>query len=161
MQTDWICCAASGFGNNDCVASMTSSDHKSSNESIVLFDGHCNLCNSSVQFILKKERNSRLLFASLQSEAGQKILSAFNYPSTYLDSVLLIENSILYSESGAALRITKYLKAPWSWLQIFWIIPAFLRNGLYRFIAKRRLHWFGQSQSCWVMTPEWKTRFIQ
>ena len=161
MRTGWICCAALGYGNNDCVTLMTSLDQTSSIEPIVLFDGYCNLCNRGVRFILKKERNSNLHFASLQSEVGKRILFEFNYPNNYQDSVLFLESGILYSESNAALRIAKNLKSPWSWLQVLWVIPAFLRNGLYRFIAKRRFHWFGRSQSCWVMTPEWKARFKQ
>jgi predicted DCC family thiol-disulfide oxidoreductase YuxK len=127
---------------------------------IVLFDGACNLCNKSVQYILEKERGPRLYFASLQSDFGVSLLKEFNFPADYRDSVLLYENDKLWSESGAALKIASYLKAPWSWLRILWIIPNFLRNWLYRFVAKRRIRWFGSAESCWVMQSSWRERFL-
>ena len=139
---------------------MTAVVHQWNQASVVLFDGHCNLCNKSVQFILEREKDATVLFTSLQSETGKEILREFSYPEDYRDSVLFLENGKLYDESGAALRVAKYLKAPWSWLRIFWIVPDFLRNAIYRFIAKRRLRWFGSTDSCWIMKKEWKERFL-
>jgi predicted DCC family thiol-disulfide oxidoreductase YuxK len=127
---------------------------------IILFDGQCNLCNKSVQFILKHERNQELQFVSLQSEQGTKILSDQGYPENYTESVLFLKNNKLYKESKAALKISAYLKFPWNALRVFYIVPTFLRNWVYRYIAKNRLHWFGKTDSCWVMTPEYKSRFL-
>lgn len=130
------------------------------NRPIVLFDGNCNLCNKSVQFILEKERNAELHFTSLQSENGKALLRQFNYSEDYQESVLFYETGQLYNESRAALKIARYLKAPWSWLRVFWIVPGFMRNWAYRFVAKRRIKWFGSTESCWVMQKEWKGRFL-
>lgn len=139
---------------------MSEVKHGWNQAAVVLFDGHCNLCNKSVQFILEREKDSTLLFTSLQSEAGRQILEQHGFPVDYRDSVLFLENGKLYVESAAALRIANYLKAPWSWLRVFWIVPSFLRNFVYRFIAKRRLKWFGSTDSCWVMRQEWRERFL-
>lgn len=127
---------------------------------IVIFDGACNLCNKSVQFILEKERGASLHFTSLQSEKGKELLRQFNYSEDYQESVLFYENGKLYNESRAALKIARYLKAPWSWFSVFWIVPGFMRNWVYRFVANRRIKWFGKTESCWVMQAEWKGRFL-
>lgn len=127
---------------------------------IVLFDGHCNLCNKSVQFILERERKSDLYFASLQSDFGQTLLKAHGYPDDFVGSVLFFDGEKMFEQSRAALKIAKHLKFPWSMVRIFWIVPNFLRDVIYRYIAKNRLRWFGQTESCWVMTPEYKARFL-
>lgn len=131
-----------------------------SEKAIIFFDGHCNLCNKSVQFILKKERASVLYFASLQSEFAKTILLRLSLPEDYTDSVLLYEKGHLYKESEAAIRIAKYLKSPWSWARIIRVVPTFLRNWVYRIIAKKRLKWFGSTDSCWIMQTAWRERFI-
>lgn len=129
-------------------------------KNIVLFDGHCNLCNKSVQFILQHERNNQLHFASLQSEFGQSILKKFGFPENYTDSVLFYQNDQLHQQSTAALKISTNLRFPWRLVQIAYIIPRFLRDAIYRYVAKNRLRWFGKSDSCWIMTKEWKERFL-
>lgn len=131
-----------------------------SNRKVVLFDGHCNLCNKSVQFILERERNSELSFASLQSAFGQTLLKSHGYPADFVDSVLFFDGEKMFEQSRAALKIAKHLKFPWSMVRIFWIVPNFLRDILYRYIARNRLRWFGSTDSCWVMTKEWKERFL-
>jgi predicted DCC family thiol-disulfide oxidoreductase YuxK len=127
---------------------------------LVLFDGHCNLCNKSVQFILNHERKPELFFASLQSDIGQAILKEHHFPANYTDSVLFFQNEQLFQQSTAALKISRYLRFPWRMVRMGYIIPRFLRDVIYRYVAKNRLRWFGETDSCWVMTKEWKERFL-
>ena len=128
---------------------------------IILFDGICNLCNQSVQFIIEHDKNNQFLFASLQSEFGQKFLKENNLNSTQFDSVIFIEDGNFYTKSSAALRISKYLDGLISWLNIFMIIPKPLRDLVYSFIAKNRYRWFGKQESCWLPTPALKTKFLE
>lgn len=127
----------------------------------LLFDGVCNLCSGAVQFILAHERpNSPLRFTSLQSDAGQALLQHAGLRTDFLESLVLIDNGRAYTESSAALRTAAYLKAPWRWVRLFLIIPYFLRDPIYRWIARNRYRWFGQKTECWLPTPDLKARFL-
>lgn len=130
------------------------------NQPVILFDGMCNLCNSSVLFIIKRDPKSRFYFAHLQSDFGHGQVKKFGLPETELDSVLLIRAGKLYQKSNAALEIARHLNGLWSALYIFKIIPSFLRDGLYTWIANNRYQWFGKKDACMIPTPELKTRFI-
>jgi predicted DCC family thiol-disulfide oxidoreductase YuxK len=127
---------------------------------IILFDGVCNLCNHSVQFIIKHDQHALFSFASLQSEAAAHLLGEFNLSSNQLDSVVYIDGNKLYTESTAALKIANHLKAPWKFASIFIIIPKPLRNFFYKIIAKNRYKWFGKQSECMIPTPDMKKRFI-
>jgi predicted DCC family thiol-disulfide oxidoreductase YuxK len=127
---------------------------------IVLFDGVCNLCNSSVQFILKRNKKNRFVFGSLQGKTGQSYLQQFNLPATAFNSFMLIENGKLYTRSTAVLRMLKHLGGAWQLLYAFIIIPAFIRDAIYNFIARNRYKWFGKQESCWLPTPELKSKFL-
>ncbi|NMM50202.1 thiol-disulfide oxidoreductase DCC family protein [Marinigracilibium pacificum] len=115
---------------------------------VILFDGVCNLCNSWVQFVVKRDNNKRFAFASLQSELGQKVLSQVGMPTDQFISVLLVRNGKVYSKSRAALEIFRYLDGGWSYLYSFRIIPSFIRDFIYDIIAKKRYSWFGKSDIC-------------
>jgi predicted DCC family thiol-disulfide oxidoreductase YuxK len=128
-------------------------------KAIVLFDGHCNLCNRSVQFILLRDAGAYFQFSSLQSAKGQELLLAHGLVEPP-DSIVLVENGQAYVESAAALRIARGLSWPWKILSIFLIVPAFIRNWVYRFIARNRYRWFGRTEECWLPKPEWKERFL-
>lgn len=128
-------------------------------EPVVLFDGTCNLCNGSVQFIIDHERAPTLKFASLQSDAARTLLGA-ELPPGDPESVMLVEDGRTYSHSTAALRIARYLRAPWRWLVVLVVVPRFLRDAVYRFIARNRYRWFGKSETCRVPTPELRARFL-
>jgi predicted DCC family thiol-disulfide oxidoreductase YuxK len=130
------------------------------NNPVVLFDGVCNLCNSSVQFLIRKDRQARLRFASLQSEFGQAVLQKFNLPQNNFNSFVLLEGEKIYLRSSAALRITRYLGGFWRVFQIFWIVPPFIRNALYDLIARNRYKWFGKKTECMMPRPELKERFL-
>ena len=127
---------------------------------IVLFDGVCNLCNGSVQLILKRDPEARFRFASLQSEAGQKIQAEHGLDPGALSSILLLEDGRLFRESDAALRIARHLPGAWKLLGVFKAVPRPIRDGVYRFIARNRYRWFGKSETCWLPTPELKGRFL-
>lgn len=126
---------------------------------IVLFDGVCNFCNSSVQFIIKHDKQNQLKFASLQSEIGRKLLEQYQVPST-VDSIVFINNEQAYIKSTAALRILQFF--PWYWKPLFalLIIPAFIRNFFYDIIAKNRYKWFGKRDACMLPTKEQQAKFL-
>ena len=128
------------------------------NTTILFFDGNCGLCNRSVKFVLRKEKKNELLFSPLQSEFAKKKLSSFELRDK-LDSMVLLENGKVHTESSAALRVTKYLKGLWPLMMAFIIVPPFIRNAVYRYIAKNRITWFGMADYCDMMTPELKKRF--
>jgi predicted DCC family thiol-disulfide oxidoreductase YuxK len=127
---------------------------------IVLFDGVCNLCNGSVQFLLKRDPQARFRFASLQSDTGQKLQAALGMDPQALDSVILVEGDRWYKESDAALRIARKLPGAWKLLTAFRIVPRPIRDAAYRLIARNRYRWFGKAETCWLPTPELRGRFL-
>lgn len=127
---------------------------------ILLFDGECNLCNGSVQFVIQRDKKGKVKFCSIQSEIGEKLMLEHQIPKNYLASIILIENNKIYYKSTAALRLSKYMNALWPGLLAFIIVPPFIRNWVYDFIAKNRYKWFGKTETCWIMTPELKDRFL-
>jgi predicted DCC family thiol-disulfide oxidoreductase YuxK len=127
---------------------------------ILLFDGVCNLCNASVQFVLKRDRQGQFRFASLQSEAAQELLRQFPEAPAGINTVVLIENGQLYTKSDAALRAAKRLPGPWPLLYGFILLPRPLRNLVYDWIARNRYRWFGKEDQCMLPRPEWKDRFL-
>ena len=129
-------------------------------KSLILFDGVCNLCDSSVQFILLRDKKDRFRFASLQSDYGQNILKQHNLPTEKFNSLALIENGKLYQRSTGALRIARRLKGAWPMLFAFIIVPPFIRNFVYDLIARNRYRWFGKKESCMMPRPEWKQKFL-
>jgi predicted DCC family thiol-disulfide oxidoreductase YuxK len=126
---------------------------------VILFDGVCNFCDASVQFILERDPNETFHFASLQSEAGQKLLKKYNVPED-MDSMILIENDKVYYKSAAALRISRHLKGAWKLLYALIIVPAPIRNVVYDLIARNRFKWFGQKESCMLPPPNVRKRFL-
>lgn len=130
------------------------------NQPLILFDGVCNLCNSSVLFIIKRDSNSVFRFASLQSDLGKSLLQEFDLPITELNSVILIQKNKIFQKSNAALEIARHLSGLWFVFYSFMIIPAFIRDGVYTWIANNRYQWFGKKDACMIPTPELKSRFI-
>ncbi len=127
---------------------------------VVLFDGVCNLCESSVQMIIKKDARGKFRFASLQSEVGQAYLQKFNRSTEDLDTVILVEGERHYTKSSAALRVIKGFKGAWPLLYGFIIVPKFIRDGVYSYIARNRYKWYGKKNQCMMPTPELKARFL-
>lgn len=128
---------------------------------ILLFDGNCTLCNHSVQFVLKHEKNKNIQFASLQSIIGKKLLQQYAINPHEVDSLVLIINERVYTKSSGALQLTKYLKGLYPLLFGLMIVPAFIRNAVYDYVARNRYKWFGKSDNCMMPTPELKNRFLE
>jgi predicted DCC family thiol-disulfide oxidoreductase YuxK len=127
---------------------------------VILFDGVCNLCNASVQFIIRHDKKQIFRFAALQSPFGQSALKKFNLADKNIDSVILVENNSVQLKSDAALSIAKQLGGIYSLLYVFIVVPKFIRNSVYDFIARNRYRWFGKQESCMIPTPELKRLFI-
>ena len=117
---------------------------------IILFDGICNLCNGSVNFILKRDKKKLFRFVTLQSERGEELVRQFNI-SKETDSVILIFENRVFLESEAAIEIVRLLPVPWKWLAFFKIIPLKFRNGIYKWIARNRYRWFGKRNVCRIV----------
>jgi predicted DCC family thiol-disulfide oxidoreductase YuxK len=127
---------------------------------IILFDGVCNFCNASINFIIDHDPEKHFKFAPLQSDFGQKTLRKFNKNTEDFDSVILLKNNQLYQKSEAALEIAKYLSGFWKYLAIFRILPTFILNFFYDIVAKNRYRIFGKSDICRMPTPDLKERFL-
>jgi len=133
---------------------------ESGNHKIILFDGVCNLCNGAVTFIIKRDKKDVFKFAALQSEIGQELISKFNIDTEKVDSIILIDGEKYYSKSSAALRISKDLSGAYPLLFGFMVVPKFIRNSVYDYIAKNRYKWFGKKESCMIPTSELKAKFL-
>lgn len=130
-------------------------------QKIIIFDGICNLCNESVVLILQNEAKPVFKFASIQSESGKELLHRCGLPDEYSEAVVLIDCGKLYLGSTAALKIGQTLKFPWSLAaHAGLVIPKFLRDWVYRQIAKHRYRWFGKRDVCMVPTEGLKARFL-
>lgn len=126
---------------------------------IVLFDGVCNFCNRMVRFAIRNDPKARLKFAPLQSRAGQAVLEQFGV-SPEADTVVLIDNGRAYTYAAASIRICRHLRWPVKMLYAFIIIPGFISQPFYKWIARNRYKWFGRKEQCMVPTAEVKARFL-
>jgi predicted DCC family thiol-disulfide oxidoreductase YuxK len=128
----------------------------------ILFDGVCNLCNGFVQFVIRHDRAGHFHFAALQSEAARALLARHGQPlpAPEPDSVVLVENGQVYTHSEAVLRIAGRLGGLWPVLSAGRVLPRFLRDAVYRWVARHRYQWFGRQESCLLPTPELKARFL-
>lgn len=128
---------------------------------LILFDGVCNLCERSVQLVIRNDRAENFRFASLQSPRAAGILRQHQYDGEELGSVLLIEQGRLYRKSRAALRIARQMDGTWPLLfYLFYWIPPFLADPVYDFIGRRRYRWFGMKESCWIPDESLRNRFL-
>lgn len=129
---------------------------------LILFDGVCNLCNSSVLYVIKRDKKDIFLFAPLQSETGIELINKFSIDTTKTDSILLYnpKSNSLKQKSSAAIHIAKYLGFPSNLLTVFFIIPTFIRNWVYDYVAKNRYKWYGKKDACMIPTPELQSKFI-
>ena len=129
-------------------------------ETIVLFDGVCNLCNGSVQFLLRRDRRRRFRFAALQSAAGRALLEQYGLSTQTLETIVVLEGGQARVRSDAALHLARRLPWPWPALAVFRILPRPLRDALYDFVARHRYRWFGRTESCMLPTPDVADRFL-
>ena len=126
---------------------------------VILFDGVCNLCNGSVNWVIDRDKKNQFKFSALQSDFAKKRLSEIGYHD-YMDSIVLDDDGKIFTESDAALKVLTYLGGIYSASIAFWIVPKFLRNAIYRFIAKNRYKWFGKRDACRIPTPELLQKFL-
>ncbi|MFP5040905.1 thiol-disulfide oxidoreductase DCC family protein [Parasediminibacterium sp. JCM 36343] len=129
-------------------------------ERIILFDGVCNLCSSSVQFVIRHDAKGIFKFASLQSNSGQVLLAQYHLPQTSFNSFVYLDNGRVYLQSSAALQVARHLDGAWFLLYYFIIVPPFIRNWVYRTISNNRYKWFGKQDACWLPTPALQKRFL-
>ena len=136
-----------------------------------MFDGVCNFCDASVNFVIEHDREGYFKFAPLQSEAGMNLAAEYGLESKVanvegdngsipIDSVILIEDDKAYTHSTAALRIARHLSGLWSWLYIFVVVPAPIRDFFYRSFAKHRYRFFGRKDECMLPSSEVRARFL-
>ncbi len=130
------------------------------NQPVILFDGVCNLCNRAVQYIIKHDPAAIFLFASLQGNTGQQLVKQYRFAPDNLHSFVLIQNEKAYTKSTAALKVVKQLGSPAKLLYGFIIVPRFIRDAVYAFIAANRYKWFGKNATCMIPHPEWAGRFL-
>jgi len=127
---------------------------------VILFDGICNLCNGAVQFVIRHDSKAIFKFSALQSDKGQMLLKRYDLPAAVLNSFVLIQNNKAHTRSDAALLVAKQLDGPIKFLYGLIIVPSFLRNSVYNFIAKNRYKWFGKQESCMMPDQSLQKRFI-
>lgn len=140
---------------------------------VVLFDGVCNFCDASVNFIIEHDKKDFFKFAPLQSDEGRRFANKYGFESATakqeeedmsdlipIDSIILIDDEKAYTHSTAALRILCRLGAPWSWMYVFTIIPRPVRDWAYKLFARYRYRIFGRKDQCMIPTPEVRARFL-
>ena len=127
---------------------------------IVFFDGYCNLCNASVRFIIKRDKKKHFKFASLQSQFALDNLPEKFTSKDKLQSLVVLHKSKITNRSTAVLTIAKNLSGIWPLLNVFTIVPRFLRDLIYDFIANNRYRWFGKKNECMIPNSELKSRFF-
>jgi len=130
-------------------------------EKIILFDGICNLCNSAIQFVIKRDKKNLYKFATLQSDTAKALLQERGIDTSKIDSIILIDpNTAYYTKSSAALEIGKTFGGGWRLIGVFEWVPGPVRDWVYDLIAKNRYRWFGKQNECMVPTPELKAKFL-
>lgn len=130
------------------------------NKKIILFDGFCNLCDTSVQFIIKNDKKDVFRFVALQSELGQKIIDYIGINSTIDSIILYIPKKAYHTKADAVLLITKELSGTTSFLYYFRHTPKLVKNSVYDFIAKNRYKWYGKKENCMIPTPDILNKFL-
>jgi len=127
---------------------------------VILYDGLCCLCNRTIHFLLKIDHQAFLNFAALQSSTAKSLLEQVDHSRPLPDGVVLIHNGKIYTESDAALKSLQLIGGIWKLVAMLLYIPNFIRNPIYRIVARNRYRWFGKFESCPLPKPEWKNRFI-
>ena len=126
---------------------------------IILFDGICNLCSASVRFVIKRDTKRKFRFASLQSDFAKRVLLGKEIGNS-VKTVVLLKGDRIYMRSDAAFEICRELNGLWPLLCFFKIIPRFIRDAVYNFIAQHRYRWFGKTDECWLPSPDLSSRFV-
>lgn len=129
---------------------------------IVLFDGVCNLCNTSIQWIIEHDKKDVFRFVALQSDLGQEIIKYIGIDIKTTDSIVLYQPGIAYYyKSKAVFEISKELGGLFYFVNLFSILPDSFTNSIYDFVAKNRYKWYGRKESCMIPTDALKLKFLQ
>jgi predicted DCC family thiol-disulfide oxidoreductase YuxK len=128
---------------------------------VVLFDGVCNFCNSTVSFIIKRDPAGYFRFAALQSELAERILADYRLPSGPVKNIVLVEQGACYTRSTAALRILRRLRGPLVLLYVLVLVPRSIRDAAYDWFARHRYGWFGKRSEYFIPSPEIRSRFLE
>lgn len=128
---------------------------------IILFDGVCNLCDATVQFLIKRDKKDVFRFVAIQSELGQEIISYIGIDTSKTDSIILYEPGIAYYyKAEAALHIASELGGIYSLMSVFKVLPKGISNAVYDYVARNRYKWYGKKDACMMPTPEMKAKFL-
>jgi predicted DCC family thiol-disulfide oxidoreductase YuxK len=141
-------------------AERPSTDSPSGESPVVIFDGVCNFCSATVRIILKNDRHGRIRFAPLQSPAGGELFRRHGIDPVKADTFLFIEGGRALTRTDASLAIARHLRFPWNLYRLVAVLPRGLRNAAYDLIARNRYRWFGKRSTCFVPTPEERSRFL-
>jgi len=128
---------------------------------VILFDGVCNLCNGSVNWIIRHDKQNQFKFSSLQSEYGQNKVKELLLQENYMNTVILEDNGKIYLRSEAVIQVLKQLGGIYSISQLFYLVPTFIRDFFYKIVASNRYKWFGKKESCLIPTTELKSKFLE
>ena len=134
--------------------------HYAQTFNVVLFDGVCNFCNNSINFAIKRDIKNQLKFAAMQSTAGIQLMEQYGLPVKDMQSFVFITNGVAHNRSTAALNVCKYLGGGWPLCYIFILVPQFIRDGMYNYVAKNRYKWFGKKNECMLPTPAVRSKFL-
>jgi predicted DCC family thiol-disulfide oxidoreductase YuxK len=130
------------------------------NDQIILFDGVCNLCSGFMQFVYKRDAKAVFKLVWLQEKAGEEILQYLDLPTANLKTIILIEHGEPFYKSTAFLKIVRHLRFPWPMLSVGVIIPNFIRNRIYDWVANHRYRWFGKKEQCLLPSGALAKRFL-
>lgn len=147
--------------NREALIINTESPLESEHKTVILYDGVCRFCSSSVQFLLRHDRRARFRFAALQSEAGQNLCQVRGLDPDDLDSLILVTPGGVFTRSDAAIQIAVLLGGPWKIVALCRLIPRPLRNWAYGIFARNRYGWFGRRDSCLIPPDEYRQRFLE
>ncbi len=128
---------------------------------VILFDGVCNLCNSSINWVIDRDYSDQFKFSALQSAYGKTVIEKFHLQGDFMDTVLLIDDEKIQQRSDAVIEILRALGGVYSLAVVFYTVPSFLRNGFYNLIASNRYKWFGKQDACRVATPDLEGKFLE
>jgi predicted DCC family thiol-disulfide oxidoreductase YuxK len=128
---------------------------------VILFDGVCNLCNSSVNWVIDHDKKNVFKLSSLQSDFGKRRTKELGLGENYMDTIVLDDEGKVYTQSDAIIKILQYTGGIYSASSVFLITPKFIRDSIYRWVARNRYRWFGKRDTCRVPTPELKSRFLE
>ncbi len=127
---------------------------------LILFDGVCNLCNASVQFVIRHDSAAKFRFAAIQSEIGREIFQRHGLDPANLQTFVFITDGRIFLRSDAAIEVVARFGGAWKLLRVFSLVPRSVRDAIYSFIAQNRYRWFGRQEVCMIPTPEIKERFL-